>query len=515
MRRFASLCSCSGFASLWSAGCIDYTPKGEHTENPAAAAEISVTPASLDFGGLNFDESADAELTVENIGDATLNLAGFSVQGSSAFAFDDPGETALEPGVREVLAVRYAPLGYTDDGDLLVDSDDPDQPEVRVPLLGAGLFPKLALGNDDVSMGMIDVGCSTGEGVTVTNIGDGRGTISGISVTGDGFSLVTEPELPLVLEAGESVDLAIGFTPSTDGSFTGGLWVNSDDPATPLEGSLTGEGDPLNAATDFFWQGPFDAVDMIITVDQSGSMDDDARKLGTEFSTLIDTLEAAGMDYQVGVVTEDSGCVNDAVFTPDATDAEVRFADAVQLGEGGAYTEAGLTLARNALLQATSGSCNDGLLRDDARTAVVFVSDEPEQSTEDETNLFTQIQAMGTSVIANAVAGPVPGGCGTAEAGRGYDTPVTETGGLFLSICDDDWGDGVAALATATTSEFLTRFPLSATPIPSSLVVEIAGIETTDWVYDEEGNEVMFTATSAPETGEMLSIHYDVAGICD
>lgn len=493
--------------------CMDYAPKVETPEVSGAEADIEVSPSSLSFGALELDETAAADLTISNVGDAGLLLDEITYLGTGAFLADDIAGVYLQPGESVIVPVVYAPLGATDEGTLRVHSDDPDEPEVPVGLDGSGLFPRLVWEDDPVNLPDAQIGCRSGASAVLVNDGDGRATVSAVELSGEVFAWVTELELPLVLEAGQSLELPIWFAPTEEIDYEGLIVASSDDPAGPLAATLAAETTPLEAVTDTWWQGPFDVLDVLFTVDQSGSMDDDARELGAQFTSLGGVLQAEGLDYQLAVVTADDGCLNDTIFTADTADGASRFA-AAAVGAEGSYTEMGFTLAEHALAVTGSGQCNEGLLREDARTVIVFVSDEPEQSSGAVADHINTLISGGTSVIMHAVAGPVPSGCSSAEAGRGYDEAVTATAGTFLSICDD-WADDLAELVTSSGAEYRTSFPLSELPDASTIEVSVNRGVADGWYYDASSNSVTFGAVYLPETGDFVQIDYDLAPDCD
>lgn len=198
----------------------------------------------------------------------------------------------------------------------------------------------------------------------------------------------------------------------------GGSGATSDDPPTP--------------------SGPSDELDILLIVDNSGSMGEEQLNLATHVGSLIDPLVAAGMDVRIGITTTDysnywckgagiseaeygrfvtSSCLSrlgDFYFSGDDTFAEssctdvcphdsitltsdtpwieanasgnnigggVSITQALQClipqGVNGCGFEAPLESANKALELSTDGESDQaGFLRDTAHLAVVYVSDE-------------------------------------------------------------------------------------------------------------------------------------------
>jgi hypothetical protein len=74
--------------------------------------------------------------------------------------------------------------------------------------------------------------------LTVSNTGDGSGTINTITLQGSTFAVDNVPPLPLTLGSGKSQQLTITFSPRTPDKFTGSITIGSD--SFPLAGTGLG-----------------------------------------------------------------------------------------------------------------------------------------------------------------------------------------------------------------------------------------------------------------------------------
>jgi len=109
-------------------------------------------------------------------------------------------------------------------------------------------------GSDPYDYGTVQVGSSSNHDFTIQNTGSATLNISGASVSGTGFSIVGS--VPSSISAGGSDTITVRFAPSSVGSHTGTLSINSDDPDTPtlnigLNG--TGESEPQQVANIVFY----------------------------------------------------------------------------------------------------------------------------------------------------------------------------------------------------------------------------------------------------------------------
>ena len=110
----------------------------------APTPDIDVDPTTLDFGEDVYAPTTDW-LTLTNTGDADLTLGTLVQSGSGAFVLaSDPSDAVVAPGDSVPIIVVYEPTVDTgdapvgDNGTLVIPSDDPDEPEVTIYLLGNG-----------------------------------------------------------------------------------------------------------------------------------------------------------------------------------------------------------------------------------------------------------------------------------------------------------------------------------------------------------------------------------------
>lgn len=233
-------------------------------------------------------------------------------------------------------------------------------------------------------------------------------------------------------------------------------------------------------------------LDVVFAIDKSGSMDDDARRLGASFGDFIDAVGEATGNWQIGVVTTDSGCFDNGILTADTPDYEALFLDAVtrRTWVEPTTTEALLEMVDGALVKTGPTGCNAGFRREDAALHVVTVSDEREQSGRPADYWVERWQAHladPSRLVVSAVV-DAAGRCG-GEAG-GYVEAVDATGGLLLDLCSSDWPAFAAALGEAAAGDLRT-FRLSSVPVPDSIRVEIDGERYDDWRYEDDENAVI------------------------
>jgi hypothetical protein len=448
---------------------------------------------------------------VVNLGTAPLEVSGVRVDAGVAFSIPEPTAAfVLPPGGSTIQDVSWTPTSDLDVGTLAFTSNDPDTPELEVPLSGEGLFGELTIDPDPLVFEAVTVTCSLTAPVSLRNTGDGPLTVHGASVSGTSFALA-EVAVPFDLAPADVVEVDVTFEPVIgDESFTGTLAVDSTDRRGLRTSALEGASIPRTHRTDTFEQAEGIRIDMVFFVDTSGSMSDDAANLAANFDEFLDALLGDGSDFQIIVVTADSGCHNESIITPATAAPEAEFEAAVD-GPGGSFYEAGLVVTSNALGKTGPGMCNEGFLRLGVPTISVMVSDEPEQSPQDWSFYVSIMESFAPDVVINGVVGQPNSTC--ASNGTGYHEAIAATGGVDYDICDVDWGERVHDILD--TAGLPWAFPLSATPDPLTIAVEVDGIPiVVGWTYDEASNAIAFDSLNVPGNGSTIQVDYDEPAVC-
>ncbi|MGH1340908.1 MAG: hypothetical protein ACRBN8_05120 [Nannocystales bacterium] len=101
----------------------------------ATGPEIAAAPASVQFGRIEAGDTEDRVVVVRNEGDQPLNVYGYTTERDTV-SVDDACFT-VDPGGVHALELRFAP--DSDDvtsGSLLLQTDDPDEPEYELRFNG-------------------------------------------------------------------------------------------------------------------------------------------------------------------------------------------------------------------------------------------------------------------------------------------------------------------------------------------------------------------------------------------
>jgi hypothetical protein len=528
----------------------------------------SLTPTALNFGLVAAPNYRDQAFTFKNLGANAGELclvSGVDLVSGSDPVFSLPaGAIAtkeVEPGESLVVTARAWPQGATPTtvttvtGAVRLYISSPATPE-RTVLLSATLAPScLTVSPDDLDFGTVKVGCrSATRTFSLYNTCPNPIVVNGVAMQAAAgqpaggpncagsapcpeFQLVSTPAIPsggLGLAPGDPApSFTVKYVPIDFGADTGAVALNvlqAGQVVTYLV-TLQGQGDADGLNSDVFQQDLKPKADILLVIDDSGSMADEQAALASNFASFIAFAEAQGVDYHLAVTTTDmdvggeqgkfvSGPSHpERVLSRNTPDVENKFKAKVAVGTNGSPTEMCFEPALKALTAPliTDPNANGGFLRPEAVLSVVCITDEYEQSPLPVTTYYNQL--MNVKGVKNATQFSVSAIFGIDD-GR-YTSMAQWTNGLTDSVTTPDWAATLEALGRRTFG-FRTNFFLKAVPDLTglhSIDVKIDGVTvptvdargTPVWTYDPVANSLNFEPSYVPEAGQTLSITYTVA----
>lgn len=548
---------------------------------------LQVTPATVNFGLVAPPAFKELPVTITNLGQNPGDLcylSGIEIASGSNPAYTLVGgaidSKELQPMQSFQVVVRVAPPGpisqnlTTFSGALTFNVNSPTKPVVSVPLTTSVGPSCLVIAPDDLDFGAVKPGCSSASRTfSAYNICNSNIIITGFKVQAPAgqpaggpncmgtmycpeFLLVSTPSVPM-----GGLTLAPGSTPITFQAKYKAIDVGSDNGAISVEAiqsgqnvaylvNLRGRGDLNGLQTDSFVQDVQPKADILLTVDDSCSMQDKQTNLSNNFGAFIAYAAGAGVDYQLGVTTTDddppfcpgfglpcsSGwqgkLIGDAnnpkILTPttmaNGKTVDQLFKEKVKVGTNGG-TESGLITSLKALTAPLISNENAGFLRYDANLAVVIVSDAGDQSPQPLsyfTNRFQNIKGfnrahMFTFNVIGPLASAPASGCTYDDYinSATYQQMASQTNGVLSEICTSNWSQKLQDLGK-TAFGFRTVFYLTAAPdlsMGKMLDVKVNGVTVppTDYMYDAAINAVKFDPLKTPGSGKTLTVTYFTA----
>lgn len=252
------------------------------------------------------------------------------------------------------------------------------------------------------------------------------------------------------------------------------------------------------------------AVDILFVVDESGSMSDDWETLANTMPDIYDILvgpDFTELDWRVGIrSTDPGGDVYDWVDYDDPNAYLKLMALTALLENHG--REQGLDSAIDTVVWDETG-----FLREDADLLIVFISDEPDQSSispSEYDNLMSYVKAPPFEVTESSIIATYEHDrCDFAQLGTGY-IDVSET---LIDLCGSNWDAvldrPIEHLPTLNEVWLLEHEPLDLTRL--KVFVSEDGIDAQEydhWEYDEDRNAVVLT--TIPELGSFVTIVYTI-----
>lgn len=211
--------------------------------------DISVNRNTLSFGDVKVGATRRLDLIVTNTGLADLTVTSAAVTGIDAALFQVvPGLVpfTITPLLRDTIRVDFTPSSGGDkSGFLTVNSDDPDENTLLITLTGRGVRPDISVDPTIFDYGSVAVGSNSTTSLTITNTGTGSLVIQNVTIEGvnlDQFA-ITSGGGAAVINPGNSRNVNVRFTPTSLGSKSVRISIQSDDPdENPLIIPLSGTG---------------------------------------------------------------------------------------------------------------------------------------------------------------------------------------------------------------------------------------------------------------------------------
>jgi hypothetical protein len=263
-------------------------------------------------------------------------------------------------------------------------------------------------------------------------------------------------------------------------------------------------------------------VDIVVVVDNSGSMSEEQANLAPKLSALMSSIKET--DWRIVVTTTDPAdrCGYGPISKGDFN-AEGRFQTLVRAGTDGTGTERPILRA----VQALKGNCLFGpgnWLRPNSTVAVLILSDEDNchvnvehgygcagQADKDGAyliNYLASIRKVGQDAKVYGIfwlPSQAQSQCSTAlKQGTILADVVQKTGGIAGSICDADYTTTLNRISQDVAKVLKADFVLKSIPDPGTLKIMVNGQPWT--AFTQIGTAVHFTTN--PPVGAAVQVSY-------
>jgi hypothetical protein len=198
---------------------------------------VTAKPSSLAFGEVAVGSKKKLAVVLTNNSKYKQALDGFSMVGSEFVLDNPPPPPILNPGQSVTLNVTFAPqVAGMSGGSLLATG-----PVLNVPMSGDGV----SIGQLSITPGSLNFG-DVMVGVTDTQTGSLKATGGIVTVSSAASSasqfVLAGVSFPLAIDAGQTVNFKVAFTPQKAGSASGTLSFSSDATNGAVKETLAGTG---------------------------------------------------------------------------------------------------------------------------------------------------------------------------------------------------------------------------------------------------------------------------------
>jgi len=220
---------------------IPLTGTGVLPPQATPTLSLTVSPLSISFGSIPVGTSSTQTVSLVNPGTGTVSISQAPVTGSSFGMSGLALPLTLGPGQSGAFTVSFHPAGTGSASGSISVMSNASNAVSTVALSGTGVQPLISVVPGSVSFGMVTVGQTNSQTVTLSNPGSANLNITQAAGPGTGFSL-SGLALPLTLAPGKSVPFTLSFTPMSGVSSASSFTLVSNAPNSPTTIALSGSG---------------------------------------------------------------------------------------------------------------------------------------------------------------------------------------------------------------------------------------------------------------------------------
>ena len=218
---------------------------------PNFSSDINVELATIDFDTVLVGEFLDKVLTISNTGNTILLID--SIYTSSGLFTLPFTENSIDDSLELTITFTPSAYGIVEDT-LVIKTNDPDEGHIEITLIAFGYVPSpnIVLGSTSIDFGTVMDGLAETIELHVANDGDAPLSLSSVYI--EGSTTFTIPNFSASIAETDTGLIDIQFSPDDETSFSGTLYIVSNDPDTdslmvPLSG-IGGEQAPIMTLSD-------------------------------------------------------------------------------------------------------------------------------------------------------------------------------------------------------------------------------------------------------------------------
>jgi len=272
--------------------------------------QLAVSPSTLSLGSVAVGSSGTASGSLSASG-ASVTVTADSVN-NSAFTVSGLSLPVTIPAGQSVpFTVTFTPTAVGSASAALAFNSNAQTSSTTESLTGTGSATpgQLALSPSTLSFGNVNVGTTATQATTATASGASV-TISSAAMSNSVFAL-SGASFPMTLNAGQSAQIYVVFSPTTSGTDSGTLTLNSNASNTKMSESLAGAGVTPQYSVSLTWNASTSSVQgyniyrgaspgayskLNTTVDSSTSFTDSTVTAGATYYYAATSVSSSGQE---------------------------------------------------------------------------------------------------------------------------------------------------------------------------------------------------------------------------
>ena len=209
----------------------------------AQAQTLTPTPTWVGFRTVAVGTKSTQTIQIRNPGIKSVTINSVHVAGNGLSISGLTMPLTLTPGATHSFTLAFLPVvtGSISGSVTLKNYSGTQLAKVTVAGTGATATRTLSMSTSSLNFGNETVGQSSTMGVTLLNTGNSSFTVSQVSVSGSGLSVLSGVS-GATLAAGQSAVLKVEFSPKAAGSVTGTVTVTSNASNSPGSLKVSGTG---------------------------------------------------------------------------------------------------------------------------------------------------------------------------------------------------------------------------------------------------------------------------------
>ncbi len=207
-------------------------------------AEGSASPTTVGFGSVAVGTTDSVPITVKNNGNMTLGFSSIAVTGTGMSVTGISTSSTIAAGGSLTFNADFAPKasGSAIGSITMATNGSPAQLAISLTGTGAAATTLLSANPTSLPFGNVNDDASKVLTTSLTNSGNSNVTISGITVSGAGFT-TSGVSNGTTLTPGQSTTLSVTFAPTSPGAVNGAsISIASNSTTSPLAITLSGTG---------------------------------------------------------------------------------------------------------------------------------------------------------------------------------------------------------------------------------------------------------------------------------